>query len=236
MIALLINLIVGLFFLLGTFISLYTKNKKNLISFSVGISFTVLILLVFIDILPESLELFNTNKELKIILGITIGLGILFILDKFIPHHHDNKKSDNLIHIGVMTSIALIIHNIIEGAGIYSVIQTSLKGGLIYAFGVTLHNIPFGIKITAMLKNNLIKMKIYLLLLIISPFLGGLLIHTFNRFLADEVIGFILSITIGLIIYIVVFELLNLLKNNFNKYVISGILIGITLMLVGMVI
>ncbi|MDD4706146.1 MAG: ZIP family metal transporter [Bacilli bacterium] len=236
MIELLITLIVGMFFLLGTFISLYTKNQKNLISFSVGISFIVLILLIIIDILPESIELFSSNKFLKIMLGVIIGLGILYILDRFIPHHHDNKKN-NLVHIGIMTSIAIIIHNIIEGAGIFSVAQTNLKAGLIYAFGVILHNIPFGIKITAMLKDtNKNKMWKYIFLLIISPLIGGLSIYIFNDFLSDEKIGYVLSITIGMIIYIVFFELLKLLKNNFNKYSIWGILIGILLMLIGLVI
>ncbi|MDD2238647.1 MAG: ZIP family metal transporter [Bacilli bacterium] len=236
MIELLITLFVGLFFLLGAFISLYSKNQKKLISFSVGISFVVLILLVFIDILPESIKLFSINKFLKIILGIIIGLGILYVLDKFIPHHNDNKKN-NLVHVGIMTSIAIIIHNIIEGAGIYSVAQANLKAGLTYAFGVTLHNIPFGIKITAMLKDTKKNiMWIYISLLIISPLIGGISIYIFNDFLSDEIIGFILSITIGMIIYIIFFELFKLLKNNFNNYSIWGILIGILLMLIGVVI
>lgn len=238
MTGLLITLIAGLFFLVGTLISLYSKNQKNLISFSVGISFIVLILLILLDILPESIELIENYKYFKIIIGIIVGLSILLILEKFVPHHHDNEEHHhNLVHIGIMTSIALIIHNIIEGAGIYSIAITSIKSGLIYAFGVALHNIPFGIKITAMLKEeSKTKMCIYISLLTISTFIGGLSIHIFNGFLSDEIIGFVLSITIGMIIYIIFFELLKLFKDNFNKYSISGVIVGILLMLIGMVI
>lgn len=238
MTGLLITLIAGLFFLVGTLISLYSKNQKNLISFSVGISFIVLILLILLDILPESIELIENYKYFKIIIGIIVGLSILLILEKFVPHHHDNEEHHhNLVHIGIMTSIALIIHNIIEGAGIYSIAITSIKSGLIYAFGVALHNIPFGIKITAMLKEeSKTKMCIYIFLLTISTFIGGLSIHIFNGFLSDEIIGFVLSITIGMIIYIIFFELLKLFKDNFNKYSISGVIVGILLMLIGMVI
>lgn len=239
MVSLLITLVAGMFFLLGTVIALLTKNNKNLISFSVGISFIVLFLLVVLDILPESLEMFSNSKVLKVTLGIIAGLMVLFIIEKFVPHHHDNEKHDhdNLIHIGIMTSIALIIHNIVEGAGIYTITLTSLKSGLIYSFGVALHNIPFGIKITAMLKDeNKSKMWTYITLLTISTFFGGLIIHIFNGFLSDEVVGYLLSITIGMILYIISFELSKLLKENFNKYSVIGILIGILLMLIGMVI
>lgn len=238
MISLLITLIAGLFFLVGTLISLYSKNQKNLISFSIGISFIVLILLILLDILPESIELIANYKYLKIIVGIIVGLGILLLLEKFIPHHHDNEAHNhNLVHIGIMTSIALIVHNIIEGAGIYSIGLTSTKSGIIYAFGVALHNIPFGIKITAMLKEeSKTKMWIYISLLTISTSIGGLFIHVFNGFLSDEIIGIVLSITIGMILYILIFELLKVLKENFNKYSISGVIVGILLMLIGMVI
>ena len=137
----------------------------------------------------------------------------------------------------MITAIALIIHNVIEGTGIYALAEASFKSGIIYAGGVALHNIPFGIKITAMLKNSSqLKLWTYIILLTISTFLGGLIIHLFNSFLSNNVLGYLLSITIGMIIYILGFELFKLLKENFNKYTISGIIIGIILMFLGVVI
>lgn len=237
--SLLITLFAGAFFLVGTLIALYVKNDKKLISFSIGISFIVLILLIFVDILPEVLELFNNNKYFHIIGGVLLGLGILLLIEKVVPHHHDEEhhNHNNLVHVGVMTAIAIIIHNIIEGASIYSVALASYKSGLIYAFGVALHNVPFGIKITAMLKEEKkYIMWIYITLLTTSTFMGGLFVHIFSGFLSNMAIGYLLSITIGMIIYIVFFELLKLLKENFDKYSIYGIITGIILIIIGVII
>lgn len=237
--SLLITLFVGLFFLVGALISLFVNNKKNLISFSLGISFVVLILLVIIDILPECLELFPDYKLLAIGGGILIGVALLLILEKLVPHHHDHTEKDDhdhLTHIGVMTSIAIIIHNIVEGIGIGAIAETDLKAGIIYALGVALHNIPFGIKISALLKDDKKQLWINLLLLTSSTFIGGILIFVFKDLLSDFFLGTLLSITIGMIIYIVFFELIKELKENFNKYAVYGILTGILIMLLGLVI
>ena len=236
MYTLLITFIVGLFFMIGALVSLYIKNKNNLISFSLGISFILMILLALIDILPECLELFSSFKYLSMISGILIGFGTLLILDKLVPHHHSGDDHNHLIHIGVMTSITLILHNIVEGIGISAIIESSLKAGIIYAIGVALHNIPFGIKITTMLSDDKKKMWIYTVLLTLSTFAGGVLVFGFSNILSNFLLGSLLSITMGMIIYIVVFELYSELKENFNKYSIIGLITGAIIMFIGSVI
>lgn len=237
--SLLITFLAGAFFLVGVLIAFFITNKEKLINFSVGISFSVLILLIILDILPETLELFEEYHFIKIITGVILGILLLLIIEKIVPHSHDDDCDGDycLEHIAVITAIALIIHNVIEGTGIYALAEASFKSGIIYAGGVALHNIPFGIKITAMLKNSSqLKLWTYIILLTTSTFLGGLIIHLFNSFLSNNVLGYLLSITIGMIIYILGFELFKLLKENFNKYTISGIIIGIILMFLGVVI
>ena len=133
-----------------------------------------------------------------------------------------------------MTSLALIIHNIVEGMSIYGVSQNDLKTGLIYAIGVGLHNIPFGIEIAAMFdKKESKKMWTWLILLTISTFIGGLIIFILKDTLSDFLLGS--SITIGMILYLVFNELLVELKENFNKFSLYGLLIGIILMLIGVI-
>ena len=136
-----------------------------------------------------------------------------------------------------MTSLALIIHNIVEGMSIYGVSQSDLKTGLIYAIGVGLHNIPLGIEITAMFdKKESKKMWTWLILLTISTFIGGLIIFILKDTLSDFLLGSLLSITIGMILYLVFNELLVELKENFNKFSLYGLLIGIILMLIGVIV
>ena len=55
----------------------------------------------------------------------------------------------------------------------------------------------------------------------------------FYDLLTENVLGFLLSITIGMILYLIFNELLVELKENFNKYSIYGIIFGVLLMLIG---
>lgn len=234
-----INLVVGLFFLLGFFLAIKNGNNKKLISFSIASAFIVLIILLFVDIMPEVLELLEDSSWVYIIIGVVIGFGILFLLDKLFPHHDHyeeiNTHENHLNHIGIMTSIALIIHNIVEGIGIYTVLQNDFKSGLIYALGVGVHNIPFGIQITLMFDNKKEKFKLYTFigLLTISTFIGGLLLVLFNNLLTSFALGMLLSITVGMIIYLVIFELFIELKESFNKYSMYGLITGLLLMMIG---
>lgn len=235
---LLITLIAGLFFLIGVMIALVSKNNKQIINFSMGMCFTVLIMLVALDIIPETLELFKKNQILWIAGGILVGLGLLLVLDAVVPHHdhyeHQKDHAHHLIHIGIMTLVALVIHNVIEGMSIYGVAKTSLKTGIIYALGVGLHNIPFGMGLTMIFNETKSKLKMWLAIFVltISTFIGGLLIYCFSNVLTDFLLGLILSVTIGMIIYLLIWELLVEIKENWGKYTIIGLVVGFLLMII----
>lgn len=232
-----INLIAGLFFLIGVIISTIKPNNKNLTNFSISTAFIVLLYLLIFDIIPETIELFENFNKIYIIPGILTGLLILIILEKLIPHHNHYEEvqhhENHLSHIGIMTSLALIIHNLVEGMSIYTITSTDIKAGLICVIGVGLHNIPFGIEITTLLnKEKTNKKWIYITLLTISTFIGGLIISIFEQYLSNLIIGLLLSISTGMIIYLILFELLIELKENFNKQSIYGLITGVILMII----
>ena len=214
------------------------KGSKKVICFSIGMAFSSLILLLIIDIIPETFELLD--NKIYIISGALIGVGILLLLEKLVPHHdhfEESKKhhhENHLEHIGIMTSIALIIHNIVEGIGIYGIATSSIKSGIIYAIAVGMHNIPFGLEISTMLNKSQNKhKKIYLTILTLSTFIGGLFTMLFKDNLTDFVQGILLSITIGMILYLLLAELLTELKENWHKETIFGIITGIVIIIIG---
>lgn len=238
--ALIITLIVGLFTFLGSLIIIFIKNNKKIVDFSISIGFGVLFALIILELIPETLELIQTKFMVVssiitvIVLG-ALGILILKMLDKFVPNH-DSDNKNNLIHIGVMTSIALIIHNLLEGMAIYTSLSSSLKFGTILGVGVALHNIPLGMSITSLFYNNGKNNKkaiLMSLLVSLSTFLGGLITFIFAGAILNEFYrGIILSITLGMLIYIVLFELLPHMVENKNKNnVVLGMLIGITLLI-----
>lgn len=239
--ALLITFISGLFTLIGSLIIFVSKNNKKIVDFSVSIGFGVLFSLIILDLIPETVELIQTRFQLVqsiflILLMIIIGVLILKLLDKYIPDHDSNKKG-NLVHIGIMTSVALCIHNFIEGMAIYTSLSSSLQFGSMLAVGVAFHNIPLGMSITSLFyKNGKENKKAIIVSILVSSttILGGLLMFIFSGYTLNEFIrGIILAITLGMLIYIILFELLpHILENKNKKSVIVGISLGVILLLI----
>ncbi len=237
--AFLATLIAGAFFLVGALLAYFGKNKKGLIEFSIGMAFSVMLLLLAFDIVPEVMELLEDKGTIFMYIFIVIGIVMLKLIDILVPHHDHDKEikthERHLKHIGIISSLALIVHNVIEGVGIYNIASVDFKAGLLMAIGVGLHNIPFGIEITATLnetKKNKKSVILNIMLLTLSTVLGSVIMMVFKS-ISDFVLGSLMSLTIGMIIYLVLFELLTELGSSKNKkYSTAGLVTGILLMII----
>lgn len=239
--SLLLILILGLFILLGTFIGLKTKNSEKFVSFSLALAFGVMSGLSILELFPEAIEHLEesvTHPFLTLLLFTSIGMILLKLLHHFIPHHaHDEgikhtKKEHikHLNHIGIISSIALVLHNLIEGMAIFGTITNSIQMGIFVGIGVGLHNIPMGIVIGSTLETEHPKRKLWISFLIsISTFLGGFMMFLLGDWINQTwILGILLSITLGMILYITLFELLEQIIHTKNKKeTYYGLLIGI---------
>ncbi|MDD2518534.1 MAG: ZIP family metal transporter [Bacilli bacterium] len=238
---LLFTLFIGMFILIGTAIVKLTKNNDKFVHFSISIALGVIVSLLILDLIPESFELLGERYDsfvttLMVIGFSTLGLLILMALESLIPHH-GHGHGEELFHLGLVSSIAIILHNVIEGMAIYATINTSVSMGFLMGLGVGLHNIPMGMVITSALdksKTKISKTSIILFLISISTFVGGLIMYLSGSILNNStLLGIVLSITQGMLIYIVVFELLPHIKHGHSKQNnIIGIIIGILIMLI----
>ena len=124
---------------------------------------------------------------------------------------------------------------------IYLTSANDISLGVMMSIGVGLHNIPLGIIITTTLNDdkNTGKYLFCIGSLFISSFLGGLLLFLLNiNTVSDIVIGSLLALTIGMILYIIIFELYPKVKKTSDKKItviglISGVIIAILAMLIG---
>jgi len=230
--SLIITLLSGISFFIGYIISKFMGNSKKILTFAVGFAFSIILGLALTELLPECIELLE-NKIIMII-SMLSGIIILKLLDKFIPDHdHHSKEKNHMNHIGIISFVALLLHNIIEGSAIYTTSLNDLKVGLFMALGVSFHNIPLGIQITSLINNKKEKI-IYITLLVISSLIGPFILEIFNIELTNMINGILISITFGMLIYISLFELLCEVKENIkNKNLIIGILLGLVFILLG---
>lgn len=249
-IALLLTLLVGLFILIGTLIGKLLKNNNNILNFSISMSFGVIVALSLLELFPEVIEHLVMNNFVEGIIlsliGIFLGFIILYHLDALIPHHehsdhhHHHKNSncnnEHLKHIGIVTSIALILHNIIEGMGLYVAASTELNVGLMLCIGIGLHNLPMGLVIESTLRNEYKWSKIFVISLLVSlsTLLGGLIACLFET--TDALMGLLLSVTLGMLIYISFVELLPQITNIKDKKVkYLGFFIGIIILVISLI-
>ena len=253
--SLFLTLIVGLFIFVGSICALSLKNNKKITDFIISVAFGVIISLCALEIFPESMEILKSEigtvrAILAIIILILIGVFILKILDLFIPHHeheihHEHKHksdkchSEHLQHLGIMSSAAVILHNLIEGMSLYLIASKSIVSGLFLCIGIGLHNIPMGLVISSTLSNsNYSKRKILKLSLIvsISTFIGGLFMALLGG-VSELLEGVLLGLTLGMLIYLSIFELLHQIYHMKNKRQASiGITVGIILIIISVII
>ncbi len=229
--ALLVTLLSGLSFYIGYLITNIFKDEKKLKTFSIGFAFTIMLGLCFFDILGECLEMEN---KLLMVLFMVLGVVILKILDLFIPDHEHHKRDEHHTeHIGIISTLALFLHNMLEGTAIYSASLSDLKVGLFMAIGVSLHNIPLGIQISSLVHKRIERIEL-LTILALSSIVGVLIINVFNINLDGLLSGILMSLAFGMLIYIAFFELMCEVKENIKKReLIYGLITGIVFIIIG---
>lgn len=245
MIGLWLTFMLGIFIILGALIVFYTENSEKFIEFSISLAAGVILMLIGIDLIPEMLEVIPYTGLYKFFLifsGVGFGFIILKVLDKFIPDHDDDEETDvddakNLEHIGLMSTVALIIHNIVEGMAIYILATSDIKAAFIASIGVGLHNIPLGMVIaSAFYQQNENKKKTFTILGIVSlsTFVGGLLIFIFNLGKYVEILEAVsITLTIGMLLFILLMELIPKMRKAKNKKIsYTGFFTGVILLLI----
>ena len=116
---LIITLLAGLFILLGAVAIKFSKetHKVEVISFALALG--ALVSLMAFDLIPDMFE--GEIKWYLVLIFVAVGFGFLFVLDLLAPDHEDHHDTDenhdeeNSAHIGIMSALAVILHNIVEG-------------------------------------------------------------------------------------------------------------------------
>lgn len=229
---LIITFVAGLFILLGAFaIKIFKETHKvEIISFALALG--ALVSLMIFDLIPDMFE--GEIKWYLVIVFVAIGFGILVLLDLFAPDHEDhhdteeNHDEENSAHIGIMSALAVILHNIVEGMTVYTMAMDDVKQGLILAIGIGLHNIPMGMLIFSTLAHKPKKDK-YILTsaVVLSTPLGGILMMLLSGLLTEAIIAAFVCVAAGMIVYLIAMELApHVIKTKPVNLSVVGVVIG----------
>lgn len=229
------TLIVSLVSLIGIF-SLLVKEKylNKILLFLVSFAAGGLIGGAFLHLLPEAIE---RNKESNVFFFAIIGFSLFFILERYFYWRHCHNGKCDIHTFSYLNLIGDGIHNFIDGLVIGASFVIGIKIGIITTLAVILHEIPqelgdFGVLVYG--GFNKIRALLYNFLSAIAAIFGSIVGYYFSSRLEYATI-FLLPFTAGGFIYIASCDLIPELhkQQDIKKASVSLLffILGITLML-----
>ena len=246
--AFLLTSLAGLSTMIGIIpIFIKSKNYDKIILSSLSFASGVMITVSITDLIPESLSLLRENLStistiLLSILGMLLGIIISMLIDYYLPEKPNlNTKDKSLFKVGIISMIAIILHNLPEGIATFMATTKSTTLGISLTLAIAMHNIPEGISISVPIyyaTGSKKKACLYTLISALSEPLGALITFLFlKRFMNDIILGILFSAIAGIMTQISLCELLPTAKKYDNKkYMIIFFIIGIIFMLINSII
>lgn len=228
-----VTFILGVFVLAGAAVAGFAKNGRQISEISIAVALGAMAMLLLDDLLPEALENASFIGWPISLVGVALGVLVLLALDKFLPESHHGaeraESGDSTLHISIAATIALVAHNIVEGMSVFSLSQQSMAMAWALVIGVGLHNIPMGMIIYSGLREASLRRRVIVLgFAVFSTFFGGLLMLALSSTVDPRLVPFMVCITIGLLCYIIFFELLpHVVRTDNKKQAILFILVGV---------
>ena len=240
LIPLLISSIAGLSTVLGSLVIFFKWQRENInkfIVFSLAFSLTIMIGISVSELIPEASYAILT--EFKLFKGFLISIFI-FCLGVILIYYLNKKitsYNNDLYRVGVLSMLALMLHNFPEGIVTFLSSYQNIYLGLKLSLAIMLHNIPEGISIAVPIyyatgkKKEAIK-KTFLSGLA-EPLGAVLAFILLRKFITEAMIGMILIFVAGIMITLAIHEILPKAKEyHEDNWLLIGIGVGILILLI----
>lgn len=254
-----LTMLAGLTTAVGGAIAFMTKkNDLKTLSLGLGFSAGVMIFISLVDIIPSSENMLKTNfpnfYQWLVFGGFVAGLLISVLIDYFLPDHVDTKelldpdapgvdnefKHYKLKRAGILTAVAICVHNFPEGMATFLTTTQNVTLGMSVALAIAIHNIPEGIAVALPIYHVTGKKRYAMLYAAMSGITEpiGAVVGMFlvGLFFPQILIGFLMAAVAGIMTYISFDTLLPLAKEYGNWHLsIVGIMSGIIFIWIGLI-
>ncbi|MBQ8902532.1 MAG: ZIP family metal transporter, partial [Bacilli bacterium] len=188
------------------------------------------------DLIPSSffnilLNYHFPTSIVVILLSFLFGIVSVIIINKLM-----NNKSNSLYKLGILSMIALMLHNFPEGIATFIGSIEDVNLGLKLSLAIMFHNIPEGISIAVPIYYATKSKKKALFNTFLSGLaepLGAFLAFVFlKNYINDLMISIVLLFVAGIMITLSINEMLpKALSYKENKFIYLGLIIGVILIL-----
>lgn len=125
------------------------RPSRRMLSFMMGMAAGVMLSVVFMDLVPEAIEIGGAFTAL---IGFVAGVAAIGTADLLTPHLHlpsGDCENARFVRTGILTAIGIALHNLPEGVAIGASYAHGSSLGFSVAFTIALHNIPEGMAMAA---------------------------------------------------------------------------------------
>ena len=239
---------------IGSTIALFAhRTNKRLLSFSLGLSGGVMIYVSFVELFQQAREAIGAIYGPQTGMGITTlaffsGVLLIGVIDRLVPsieNPHEAHRVEEMDHqphnprlmrMGVMTALAIGIHNFPEGIATF----TSAVDNMALGVAIAVHNIPEGIAVSIPIYyatgDRRKAFRLSLLSGLAEPVGAILAWLVLTPFMTPTLMGCILSGVAGIMVFISIDELLPAAREYGEAHIsIYGVVAGMALMAVSLI-
>jgi ZIP family zinc transporter len=264
MFAFALTLFAGLSTGIGSALAFFTKRTNTkFLSVALGFSAGVMIYVSFAEILVEANESLALELGPKMGTWVTIlsffgGMLLIAIIDKLVPDFEnphavrsveeiegeelteEEEKNKSLLRMGMMSALAIAIHNFPEGLATFTAALQDPSLGIPIAVAIAIHNIPEGIAVSVPIyyaTGDRKKAFFYSFISGLSEPLGAIVgFVLLSNFFNELTFGILFALVAGIMVFISLDELLPASEKYGEHHLsIYGVIAGMAVMAVSLV-
>jgi ZIP family zinc transporter len=223
--ALVLTLLAGLATAVGSAIAFFARRTNTrFLAMALGFSAGVMVYVSFAELLPAGIEALagsmGDGGETAAVAALFGGILLVAAIDRLVPigyNPHEVRlveeedpavaaRSQHLMRVGLLSAVAIAVHNFPEGLATFMSSVADLRMGLPVAVAVGIHNIPEGIAVSVPIYYATGSRRLAFGLSALSGLsepLGALLgLALLAGFWSDAVLGVSLAAVAGIMIFI----------------------------------
>lgn len=255
-VAFILTALAGLSTGIGSLIAFFSKEaNKRFLSFTLGLSAGVMIYVSMVELFAKATDGLSEIYGAKVgtiltTAGFFAGIVLIAVIDRLIPadgnprlaktETEEDGHSRRLLRTGLMTALALGIHNFPEGMATFVSALDSPVLALPIAAAIAIHNIPEGIAVSVPIfyaTGNRKKAFVYSFMSGLAEPVGAVIGYLILMpFISAALNAVIFAIIAGIMVFISVDELLPS-ANEYGEHRLSicGLVVGMAIMAISLI-
>ncbi|MBQ9737578.1 MAG: zinc transporter ZupT [Clostridia bacterium] len=247
--AILMTALAGLSTSIGGGIAFFSRNtNKRVLAFTLGISAGVMLYVSFMELMAKAVLVLGMEYGEKIgttYAGISFfgGMMLTALIDRLIPETSDVEDyagKGNLMRTGIVTALALGIHNFPEGMATFVSALQSPVLAIPIVVAIAIHNIPEGIAVAVPVyfaTGSKMKGFLYAFASGMAEPIGAIVGYLILMpFISDVLNAYVFAAVAGVMVFISVDELLPAAQaDNHTHLAVYGLIVGMAVMALSLI-